>query len=225
MLAYLKRGAQRLGNGIVGPLRGDVTGALVTQDAHARFQEAVLNGNVWIGANAVGTPVTPQAGLSATTPVLTLYNPINSPVNLVLWEFQSVATTIQAAQTAVMLAYNVPAITGVVKAPFTVTNALITNAMLSVGIPQDVTAVQNQGAWGQCYSICTLIAAPVACRYCFVLEYLATSAVGTTIGTAPTIDHVDGAIIVPPGIALSAQFGAATPSLCAFTWEEVPISN
>ncbi len=81
----LKRGLQFLGKGSPGPLRGDYSGALVTTDGHARFQEAVLNGNVWYGANLGGTGVTFQAGLSATSPVLSLFNPVNSPVYLSIW--------------------------------------------------------------------------------------------------------------------------------------------
>lgn len=221
MLGYIKRGAQRLGMGGVGPLRGDVTGALVVTDAHARYQEAVLNGNVFIGSNAFGTPVTPQAGLSPTTPVLTLYNPINSPVNLVLWEFQVSCTTVQAAQGTLMLAYNMPAITGVVKAPFTVTNAQVTNAILSAGFAQSATSTQNQGAWGQCYAVCTLIATPVAFRYSFCLEF----GTSVAVGMFQAVDHIDGAVVIPPGIAVSIQSAAATPLVAGFVWEEVPISQ
>src|SRR5438105_2034955 len=119
MLSFLKRGIQRLAGGATGPFRGNQTGALVTTDGHARFQEAVLNGNVWIGSNPAGTPVTPQAGLSATTPALTLFNPINSPVNLVLWDLQVIATTVQAAQGGIVLAYNGPNLAGVPTGPTT----------------------------------------------------------------------------------------------------------
>jgi hypothetical protein len=42
---------------------------------------------------------------------LCLYNPINSPVNLVLWEYQFIPTTTQAASLYVLLTYNLPALT------------------------------------------------------------------------------------------------------------------
>ncbi len=221
MIGYMKRGPQRVGYSSPAPFRCDLTGALVTTDGHARYQEAVLNGNVWIGSNALGTPVTPAAGLSATTPALTLYNPINSAVNLVLWEFQCLNTTVQGAQSGALLAYNLPAITGVIKSPFTVTNAQVTNALLSLGFAQSVTATQNQGAWGQCYAVCTLIAAPVAFRYSMVFNYGSSVAATSTV----CIDHIDGAVVIPPGIAVSAQFVAATPVVCSFAWEEVPVNS
>lgn len=208
------RGAQRLGPGSPGRNRAGQTGGLVTQDAHARFQEAVLQGNVWIGSNASGTPVTTQAGVSATTPALVLYNPINSPVNLVLWEFGCVFTAAPAAAAAVMLAYNMPSKTGAPLAPITTTLASITNAM--IGWNTQAVNLSN-GGWGQCYAISTLSAAPVAFRYCF----------GTTGAAAISgmtgIDHIDGAVIVPPGVAISVQASSAAAVLCHFMWEELLI--
>lgn len=177
-----------------------------------------MNGNVWIGSNPFGTPVTPQVGLSATTPALTLFNPINSTVNLVLWAFEVAPTTAQAALTAVMLAYNGVNLAGVPTGPATVTNANITNAVLGLGTTGSSTAITTQGAQGQCYRVSTLSAAPIAFRYSMVLGY--SSAVGTYLAVCR--DPIDGAIVIPPGIAISAQFAAATPSVCSFVWEEVP---
>lgn len=220
MLGYLKRGAQRLAQSAAGPLRGDLTGALVTTDAHARYQEAVLSGNVWIGANPAGTPVATQGSLSATTPPLTLLNPINSPVNLVLWEFQFSQTAIVAGVVNICLAYNMLGITGVATYPLTVTNAQVTNALLAMGQPQGATAVQNQGAWGQCYRVCTLNAAPVAFRYPF------NQSGSSALTMMNSVDHIDGAIVIPPGIAISVQsITTAITVMCAFVWEEIPISN
>ncbi len=219
MIGYAKRGPQRVGYSAPAPLRCDLSGALVTTDGHARFQEAVLNGNVWIGANLGGTPVTSQAGLSVTTPMLTLFNPVNSPVNLVLWEFQVTNTTVVAGATNWCLAYNLPAITGVFTAPFTTTNAAVTNALLSSNMTT-ATAIQNQGAWGQCYRICTLAAAPVIFRYSFC------QAGASSLTVYSCIDHIDGAVVVPPGIAISVQtLTTAIAGIAAFVWEEVPINS
>lgn len=227
MLAYTKRGPQRLGNAGVGPLRADQTGALVVSHAHARFQEAVLNGNVWIGSNPFGTPVTPGVTplLNVAAP-LTLYNPINSPVNLVLWEYQFIPTTTQAAHLYVVLAYNVPALTGVSTAPASVTNGNITNALLGLGQAQSATVVQNAAlAWGQIYRIATLAEAPVVFRYPFTWQYKAADASETVIAAGTAIDHIDGAVVIPPGVAVSASFSQRTPGVSAFVWEEVLISN
>ncbi len=218
MIAYARRGAQRVGLSAPAPLRCDLSGALVTTDGHARYQEAVLAGNVWIGTIPGGAPITSTAGLTASAPPLVLYNPINSPVNLVLWEFQVTQTAAVAGLTNWCLGYNLPAITGVFKAPFSVTNASVTNALLSYGMTQQLTTTQNQGAWGQCYTVCTLIAAPVICRLSFCQSG------STAITTYNGVDHVDGALVLPPGVAISVQnLTTAIVALASFVWEEVPI--
>ncbi len=219
MLGYLKRGAQRLGMGAVGPLRGDVTGALVTTDGHARFQEAVLSGNVWHGANVAASGVTLQVGLSATSPVISLYNPINSPVYLAIWHFD-IAFTASAAANKMILAYNFPALAGVPTGPTTVTLATVTNAIIGLSQFGSSTAVATSSPWGQCYIVGTLSAAPLA----FAYPLGTTGASGISGMSFRT--QCDGNIVVPPGVCISVQgTAAATVGLGAFCWEEVPISN
>ena len=203
-----------------GPLRGDLSSALVTQDAHARFQEAVLAGNVYIGSNPAGTAVTTQAGLSATTPALTLFNPFNSTVNLVLWSFGCVFTAAPAAAAGVELAFNLPTVAGVQTAPITVTNANITNAILGQGTTGTSTTVITQaGNQGQCYRVCTLNAAPIAFRYSF-----GTSGAAAISGMSFR-DAVEGAVIIPPGIAVSVQTTSAAVVTCDFVWEEIAFNQ
>lgn len=214
MLGFLRRvGGALLGKNAAGPLRGDLSSALVTQDAHARFQEALLNGQVFIGSDLAGTAVTTQAGLSATTPALTLYNPLNSPVNLVVWSLGCAFQAAPAAAAAVMLAVNLPivAASGAPTAPIPTTLAQIFNA--------DLYSQIIAAPVGQCYRVCTLAAAPIACRQCF----------GTTgaaaIGGMYFRDPIDGAIIVPPGVALSVQTSSAASVVCDIVWEEVPFNQ
>lgn len=221
MLGFLRRvGAGLLGKSTSGPLRGDLSSALVTQDAHARFQEALLAGNVYIGANLAGTAVTTQAGLSATTPALTLYNPLGSTINMVVWSFGGAIQASPAAAATVMLAMNLPYLAGVPTGPTTVTNALVTNALLGLGVTGTTTvSTLAAGNQGQCYRVCTLSAAPLAVRYCF----------GTTgasgIGGMSFRDAIDGAIILQPGMALSVQTSSAASLVCDFVWEEVPYNQ
>src|SRR5476651_1315624 len=102
-------------SGIVGPqvkadgsefiLRGGKTGALGAQDVHARYQEAVYRGNVYGAANQSG--VVTQAGLSATTPVLTLANPAGSGKLGVLWYAGATFAVAFAAAALIWLAANV----------------------------------------------------------------------------------------------------------------------
>lgn len=205
MKIQAKVGKQLLNNGVDADVRLERTGSLVTTDGHARYMQNTLDGEVYIGANAGGTPVTTQAGLSATTPALTLYNPVGSNVYLVLQTVTVDITTAPAAAAGFMLAYNLAN----AAAPATVTNAAVTSA---------IVGSTYTGA-GQCYRIATLAAAPVAFRF-----------IGGTTGAAAIsgfqiIDHIDGEIIIPPGVAISIQATSAAACLCSFTWEEIPLGT
>ena len=158
--------------------------------------------------------MTTQAGVSATTPALTLYNPINSPVNLVLWQGTYAFQAAPAAASAIILAANLPTLASVPTGPTSTTLASIWNNLLGTGVG---AAQITGGPWGQCYRVATLSAAPIAIRYPF----------GTTgaaaIGGASFTDFVDGLLVIGPGVAVSVQTSSAASLCCSFTWEEVPI--
>jgi len=184
------------------PMRSSKDGHAVVMDGHARYQQAVIDGRVWIGSNLGGTPVTTQAALSATTPALTLYNPVGSGVNLVLWEFGYSFAAAPAAASQVVLAYNLLNATP----PTLTTLANVVNAGTFTGSPI-----------GQCARVSTLSAAPLALKY-----------VGGTTGAAaisgyPTIYDCAGSIVLPPGVALSVQTVGAASLTAHFSWEEVNI--
>lgn len=63
--------------------RSNRTGAGVVTDAHARYQEAVVRGNVYALTVAAGA-VTAFTGGAAGTPLISVYNPVGSGKNLVL---------------------------------------------------------------------------------------------------------------------------------------------
>lgn len=195
-----KVGVQKLTDGAEADIRQNRSSDVVVSQGHAKYQEAVLVGNVFIGANPGGTAVTTQAGLSATTPALTLYNPVGSGVNLVLITATIGITASPAAAAAFMLAYNLSN----AAAPTSTTLANVTNAMLT----------KNGQPIGQCYRIATLAAAPLAFR--FPGGASGASAIeGTNL-----LDHIDGEVIIPEGVAISVQSTSAAAILCSFTWEE-----
>ena len=188
------------GNTLVG-VNADSEGNIFVKQAGSRYESSVLEETVFIGANLGGTPVTTQAGLSATTPALTLYNPVGSGVNLVLLTVTVDITTAPAAAAGLMLAYNllnaIP--------PATVTNATVISAIIG----------QTSAPKGQCYRIATLAAAPLAFRF-----------IGGTTGAAAIsgfqiIDNVDGAVIIPSGVAISIQSTSAAAILASFVWKEI----
>ena len=81
----VKTGPQVAQDGTYPELRGSRKGGLVSQDVGSRFEEACYRGTLF----STGTSV---AALSAATilltasaqPILGVWNPLNSPVNLVI---------------------------------------------------------------------------------------------------------------------------------------------
>jgi hypothetical protein len=187
--------------------RSSKDGHQIVQDGHSHYQQAVLDGNVWIGANPLGTPVTTQAGLSATTPALTLFNPYGSGKLLVLWRITVGLNAAPAAASTLVLAANITQLQAI---PASNTLGTITNANL--GLAGGLGA-----AVGQCYRITTLPAAPVAVRY------LGSVSAASLVAFAQIIDNVDGELVLQPGVAISIQATTAAAIFGSFTWEEVPV--
>lgn len=181
-------------------LKSNKKDSLLIANTHAKYQELLLSGNTYIGANLGGTPVTTQAGLSATTPALTLYNPINSGVNLIILSVTVDITTSPAAASGLMLAYNLASAAD----PTATTLANVTNALIGT----------LKTPIGQCYRICTLAAAPLAVRF------IGGTTGASAIGGIQLIDKIEGEIIVGPGVALSLQATSATALLASICWQE-----
>jgi len=195
------------GSGANEAVRRSPSGGLYSADISARYQEAVLRGNVYGVANQVG--VTSQAGLSATTPVLSLYNPKASGVDAVLWYASGQMAVANVAAAAVWLAVNTDT-----TAAATTGTATTTHRNMLLGA----------SAANKCSPLlaATLPAAPVA---------LCTLGIGLTgaitVATqAPTMDRwFDGGVIVKPGAAISIQTSTASGAAglwCELIWEEIP---
>ena len=184
------------------------TGELAIGNTHGFNYEAVSYGNVFMAANQSG--VTTQAGLSVTTPALTLFNPKGSGVNAVLIYAGCNASVAFAAASIIWIGAN----TNIAAADVTGTAATVKNALLG--------NAKNPAC--SCFTAATLPAAPVA---------IATLGVGLTgaITTIPSMGAInryfDGAIVLAPGSAISFQTSTASGTsgfFGEFIWEEVPIS-
>lgn len=193
--------------GAVNSLRQSFDTSLVSQDAHARYQEAVMRGNVFMVASQSG--VTSQAGLSLTTPVLTLFNPKgNNKAAVLIWaggvEIVATATT-----HVVWLAAN----NNIAAAAVTGTASTVTaNALIGNGNNPSITVL----------TAATLPAAPIAVA---MLGTLGTVAVTSWAQGQVFGKYFDGSVILAPGGALSIQTSAASGTnglLCEYIWEEIP---
>lgn len=197
-------GQQSLASGASGRPSMSRRGGWATSDA---FREAVESGRCFAVCNQAG--VTSQAGLSATTPVLTLYNPAGSGKNGILHFAGATFAVAFAAASGVLVAVgsnvNAAAVTG------TLTTAH-RNLKLGGGEP---TLRPMLAA--------TLPAAPVG---------ICLLGMGLT-GAITTVPHVqtmgrwfDGGIVITPGTNLSIQTttaSGASGTFLEYIWEEQDI--
>ena len=177
-------------------------------DVQARFYEAVARGKVWGVANQAG--ITTQAGLSATTPALTLFNPKGSGVNGVIWFAGANNSVAFAAAALIWLGANTDIAAADVTGTATTAHR---NLLLGNGSQPAIRPLLAA----------TLPAAPIA---------IASIGVGltgaiTTLPVVPTVGRwFDGSLVLAPGSAISFQTSAAsgaTGFFGEFVWEEVSL--
>ena len=195
------------GDGSSSAVRKNKQGGLLTAPISASFQEAVRRGNTYAVANQVG--VASQAGLSATTPVLTLFNPLASGKLLVVWFVGAAMSVANAAAAAIHVAVNTDVSAAAVTGTATTTHR---NCLLgATGNPQART-----------FLAATLPAAPVSIG---TLGVGITGAI-TVASTSPVHGRwYNGGLILMPNTALSVQTKTASGALglwAEYTWEEIP---
>lgn len=177
------------------------------------YEELVYSGRVFYCANQSG--VTSQAGLSGTTPVLTLFNPISSTVDLVVL-FAGCQITVAAA-TAGMIWVGLHQATAAANAASAVgtVSANTRNALVQTSLA---------AGQGQCLLAGTATT-PIAIAS---LGVMLTGAI-TTTDAQPTYGRFfDGSLILTPNSAISIQTGVASGAsglFCEYVWMERPISE
>jgi hypothetical protein len=198
--------------GIAG-LQGNVTDGAHVRPGYSQrgaaifapyLREAVLRGKAFAVANQAG--VTSQAGLSATTPVLTLYNPAGSGVNGILHYAGAAMAVVNAAAAAVMLAANTALTAAAVTGTLTTTHR-----NLKLGGAEPTLRP---------FLAATLPAAPVG--ICLLGMGL-TGAITTVPGLTPFGRWFDGSLVITPGSAISIQTSTASGAnglWCEYVWEE-----
>lgn len=196
-----------LPGGSLRTFQANFDGFQIVEDIFAR---AVERGNVYSVCNQVG--VASQAGLSATTPVLTLANPSGSGVSGRLWMAGAHFEVAFAAAASVWLA------AGTNTAAAAVTGTLTTaHRNLKLG------GTSAQGNKITPFLAATLPAAPVAID---TLGVGLTGAITTAPTQLPMVKWYNGAILIQPGCNISIQTSTASGALgmlCTYVWEEVSL--
>lgn len=181
-------------------------GHLVIQDS---FTAAVEKGRVFSVASQAG--VTSQAGLSATTPVLTLYNPAGSGVTGRLWHVTANLAVANAAAATVYLCVGSNTVAAT-------TTGTITTAHRCLKLGGITPA--SQGNRVVALTAATLPAAPVAVD---LLGVGLTSAITVFPAIPPMTKCYFGALLIQPGTNVSIQTSTASGAnglWCAYVWEE-----
>jgi hypothetical protein len=156
---------------------------------------------------STGTVVT-QAGVSISSPVISLYNPQNSGKNLVVTEIGVDITAAPAAAMGLELAYNLTPSSGVAGGVVGNLTSAIVGKSTSTATTSSLAACTLQGI---------LPALPV------VFRYLGGTTGASAISGVVFTDSTGGKIVVPPGGLISIQTTTAASLLAHFLWREDPL--
>lgn len=156
---------------------------------------------------STGTVAT-QAGVSISSPVISLFNPQNSGKNLVVTEIGVDITAAPAAAMGLELAYNLTPSSGVA-------GGVVGNLTSAIVGKSTSTATTNSLATCTLQGI--LPALPV------VFRYLGGTTGAAAISGVVFTDSTGGKIVVPPGGLISIQTTTAASLLAHILWREDPL--
>lgn len=220
MSDLMKTGPDWGGVGTLHPFNCGVSGAQRAANAHGQFMDANLGGRLFtfgisstalVAANAVATGVTATA-----QPVLGLWNPTTSKVNLVV--LQAVLNMTTIANTAVS------------PAGFVWLSSTSQSAITTGSTPFSCLTLAQSGSFAKAFAVSTALTGLVGSLTTMRAASIGTiNAAGPATAihqaTGPAIEYVDGALIVPPGGVLALMNQASTTTVSvngALVWEEVP---
>jgi hypothetical protein len=181
----------------------------ISGQAHGLYYEPVSRGTVYHASMQAGAAL--GTALTATAVTLTLYNPLNSGVNLVLLEVGvNITTYLAAAGTSVYaLAGNVLTTAA---APATTTAATVRSCLLG-----------GSAGRGVAYTAATLPSVPVVLKTVGSLHLVGGTPVSES--SFSLIDYTDGKIVLQPNTAVTLQgIGTASSGIVHMIWEEVAVS-
>ena len=229
MITETQIGSQTLAYGARPVLRTDRSAAVVTTDAHARYQEAVLNGNVF-GLSlllATTSPYYIQAGNVVGTAAnaitqFAVWNPVSSGVNLVLWQFNLgyISGTPTAGPTWHGL-FNAQAVTNPTTIKTGIATAYSAYAKNLGGFPNTPRASYV------CVPDNTFTFAGNVAPYLISMANFSSTATSQSVSyPVQTTDLIDGKIVLPSGTGwvplLPGPSGSSVLVGMSVIWEEIP---
>jgi hypothetical protein len=219
-------GPDTLQDGAEAKVRQGKNAEQIVQELHGRFYEQNYRGALFsggMGLTAINNVTYTSATLGATvTPIVGVYNPLGSPVNLVI---------LQA-----VLGVTVTAATATGPGAFVWAAGITTVAVTTGGAPFNRKTLQAAGSAAKDMTNVAptglspnLVVRGASALTGGNLKSISSveTAVGQNIGVAGyTTENIDGGLIVPPGGVL-ALLATATPvahsAASMLLWEEVPV--
>jgi len=220
-------------SGNVGPLVGASTdGAnplfrqgrqqeLIVSELHGRFYEQVFRGNTYsIGSSTTALSANTISLTASTTPIVGVWNPSTSLVNLVILQaglqvsVQAASSTAQGSFVWATSTGNTAISTG--SAPFN-RKTLVAAGSSAKGFPGGVALT------GLTNNLVVLEGADLAGGLAITTAAVAAT---TAVPTYAYVQNFDGSLIVPPGGVLALLNTVSTANLSVASrlmWEEVPV--
>lgn len=226
MLAELRTGPIVSSDGASNPGRTTKTGDIATSDAHGRFQEAAIRGNLYSGGmtiTSISNATFSTGTLGATaTPIVGVYNPTGSGKNLVILQVKvsPVNTALQTTGAGALM-WATSTGNGAISTGNTPFNR--STFVASGSVAKDMSGVALTGLTNN------LVVRDTSALGSGVISNLST--LQTAAGLFPpqqvSVDNVDGSIIVPPGGVLALLCTTNPPvaisAATSILWEEVSI--
>lgn len=169
-------------------------------------------GNSYYCASTATIPLATQAGVSVTSPTISLYNPFGSGKNLVLLETSYLFTAAPAASAGVFLAYNINIAT-----PTGINAGTGATGYLTAAIVGKSTSTATTTSIAKCNVYGTLSQTPVPFRY------LGGTTGAAAIGGVNLTDQTQGKVVIAPGQMVSMQTTSASLLLAHFLYREEPL--
>ena len=216
MIAETQVGIQNLAISSRPIIRATRSGSTVIAEGHARYQEAVLQGNVFSFSTGVsfvtatGTGQIVGGAGDAATLNFAIWNPVGSGKNLVLWKF-----TCHSSGTGVL---------GPIWHGMMYTNNVI--AVASSNGAVCMNGSYNKSAANTLYSAGgTALTKSGAPWILYMSNFcLTNTTLSSTTAVIPSIEWIEGKIIIPQGYGwLPLQAGQSNlVSHYSIIWEEIP---
>lgn len=213
MLFQGQVGPQQSADGTFPDLRMGRTAEGIVQELHGRFFEQCFRGNVYRNGMTVTALSANTITLTATTtPILGVWNPSTSPVNIVILQ-----AVLQIVYTAA----------GTVDGVKVWATSLGNNAITTGSNPFNCKTLANSGSFakGMAFQALTGLTNNLVIQFGAGLNNVAQTGTAQAITNA-AVENFDGSLIIPPGGVLALLNTTSTTAVSAsgyLLWEEVPI--